>query len=90
MKYLFLDEVDVTPLAGVWIEITKKTQRRSFGRSLPLRECGLKSEGKERDAQGRFVTPLAGVWIEITFPSGWQIICWSLPLRECGLKSAII
>ena len=36
MKYLFLDEVDVTPLAGVWIEITKKTQPRFFASVVPL------------------------------------------------------
>ena len=33
----------VTPLAGVWIEIEVLSWHLSESRSLPLRECGLKS-----------------------------------------------
>ena len=35
------------------------------GRSLPSRECGLKSDTEETDRKVRDVTPFAGVWIEI-------------------------
>ena len=37
----------------------------AFLRSLPLRECGLKSCFGLRKSVGKTVTPLAGVWIEI-------------------------
>ena len=32
----------VTPLAGVWIEIENITEFKGAQQSLPLRECGLK------------------------------------------------
>ncbi len=32
----------VTPLAGVWIEMSKSKQVNLIPKSLPLRECGLK------------------------------------------------
>ena len=35
----------VTPLAGVWIEIFIRVVRIAILKSLPLRECGLKSDG---------------------------------------------
>ena len=34
---------EVTPSAGEWIEITSLTERVKEARSLPVRECGLKS-----------------------------------------------
>ena len=34
----------VTPLAGVWIEISCWGMSRQEASSLPLRECGLKFE----------------------------------------------
>ena len=55
----------VTPLAGVWIEILIIPLDRLECRSLPLRECGLKSISLSSGLQGVTVTPLAGVWIEI-------------------------
>ena len=36
-------KVDVTPFAGVWIEILCKNPAEKLKRSLPSRECGLKS-----------------------------------------------
>ena len=38
--------------------------------SLPLRECGLKSQFGKSDAKPTKVTPLAGVWIEILQEQG--------------------
>ena len=35
----------VTPYAGVWIEIDTLIFLRTLTRSLPTRECGLKSSG---------------------------------------------
>ncbi len=55
----------VTPLAGVWIEISKSSESSSSSSSLPLRECGLKFMLVVSFIQMVHVTPLAGVWIEI-------------------------
>ena len=58
----------VTPLAGVWIEIPCTEILCAAGlRSLPSRECGLKSCGA--DGSGQQLT--------------------SLPSRECGLKLSV-
>ena len=56
----------VTPLAGVWIEIVLQTDSGNCNWSLPLRECGLKSERLSLSNTTFAVTPLAGVWIEIS------------------------
>ena len=56
----------VTPLVGVWIEITITKVPQQEMRSLPLWECGLKLT-RSLASTGRIaVTPLVGVWIEIT------------------------
>ncbi len=57
--------MDVTPLAGVWIEIRGPHPSPACPWSLPLRECGLKSFWHICTFQNGIVTPLAGVWIEI-------------------------
>ncbi len=36
--------INVTPLAGVWIEIETVYSSSGLSKSLPLRECGLKSD----------------------------------------------
>ena len=56
---------EVTPLAGVWIEITDTSAGSWQNMSLPLRECGLKYNSFCTLLSLVFVTPLAGVWIEI-------------------------
>ena len=58
----------VTPLAGVWIEIAYHGGDLSDPRSLPSRECGLKSGCQSPGVSPAQVTPLAGVWIEIICP----------------------
>ena len=91
MKYGIREEWlrtgEVTPLAGVWIEIYEKPKilcRRSA--SLPLRECGLKYISVNYGESFEMVTPLAGVWIEILGEKNYIVTTMSLPLRECGLK----
>ena len=59
----------VTPLAGVWIEISITEQKPLHQKSLPLRECGLKFKKNIQLLLRTKVTPLAGVWIEIMFSS---------------------
>ena len=61
---VLIDEVGVTPLAGVWIEIPQSPAAKIRVSSLPLRECGLKSDPCVQNDDSD-VTPLAGVWIEI-------------------------
>ena len=55
----------VTPYAGVWIEIGEGDTTNTVNRSLPTRECGLKSPQSCICIYDRTVTPYAGVWIEI-------------------------
>ena len=55
----------VTPLVGVWIEITNNRHDHRNPLSLPLWECGLKSFSYSPGYWFRSVTPLVGVWIEI-------------------------
>ena len=58
--------IGVTPLAGVWIEIFLfGANSMSWRKSLPWRECGLKSVIYMFHSFPACVTPLAGVWIEI-------------------------
>ena len=42
-ELLGIGEYDVTPYAGVWIEIYGQMEVIKFALSLPMRECGLKS-----------------------------------------------
>ena len=48
----------VTPLAGVWIEITILKHNADVMQSLPLRECGLKSLKQKMLAQIIMSLPL--------------------------------
>ena len=43
MEFYNNPNVTVTPYAGVWIEIIDETPVKTVERSLPTRECGLKS-----------------------------------------------
>ena len=57
-------------------------------RSLPSRECGLKSTKALLEQEDSAVTPFAGVWIEICLDRFFDRVGKeSLPSRECGLKS---
>ena len=78
---------NVTPLAGVWIEIVPGGGRRRSPRSHPSRVCGLKCLELSLDRDRGPVTPLAGVWIEIRIPiQSVAARCRSHPSRVCGLK----
>ena len=83
----FVPLILVTPLAGVWIEITKRLLDVVRTASLPLRECGLKLRMRSSLSGICQVTPLAGVWIEMWILTDRLSLTLSLPLRECGLKS---
>ena len=78
---------NVTPFAGVWIEICLFALLLYAGKwSLPLRECGLKYPVFTPQDQVLPVTPFVGVWIEIKHSAGFGQLNMSLPLWECGLK----
>ena len=63
--FIFFCANFVTPLAGVWIEISGFYEKWVQPLSLPLRECGLKFRRIHKSGTAARVTPLAGVWIEI-------------------------
>ena len=82
-----IDELIVTPYAGVWIEIiTRCILLYQQYESLPTRECGLKLKVRYRNVWMPVVTPYAGVWIEINSLKSKVLKILSLPTRECGLK----
>ena len=62
--------MDVTPLAGVWIEIFVIRIRDHPHVVTPLAGVWIEIARKRRNRGTCNVTPLAGVWIEI--------LCWSL------------
>ena len=77
----------VTPLAGVWIEILKgKTIEDVAGTSLPLRECGLKSQRRKADNMAKASLPLRECGLKYVHTALKKQYKLSLPLRECGLK----
>ena len=47
----------VTPLAGVWIEMVSDKAKRTGRKSLPSRECGLKSENREKGGRRQWSLP---------------------------------
>ena len=66
----------VTPLVGVWIEICWIISIAASALSLPLWECGLKSDVSNNVNRFVSVTPLVGVWIEITqHGNNFLILC---------------
>ena len=49
---------EVTPLVGVWIEITITNAKIADATSLPLWECGLKSRGHKKTFRRTWSLPL--------------------------------
>jgi len=76
----------VTPLAGVWIEISLDSKLMVKWWSRLSQACGLKFSKLHPLKQLALVTPLAGVWIEI--PYGMRIAEHgrSRLSQACGLK----
>ena len=77
---------NVTPLAGVWIEISMRF--RDISPVACHSPCGSVdwNFNQHPDICQVNVTPLAGVWIEIEAIAPEIEKRKSLPLRECGLK----
>ena len=77
----------VTPLAGVWIEISPYLQKSSTDQVTPLAGVWIEMSSVFSCPDVSIVTPLAGVWIEIPITYAITVApAMSLPLRECGLK----
>ena len=79
--------MEVTPLAGVWIEIKISTFATMGNMSLPLRECGLKFDSGSVDSYVKASLPLRECGLKSLANDGESTLTLSLPLRECGLKS---
>ena len=78
--------INVTPLAGVWIEIDGMPIFPRLPCVTPLAGVWIEMKDFPSKSQICVVTPLAGVWIEILHLSTVLVGILSLPLRECGLK----
>ena len=83
-----IDDVcrEVTPLAGVWIEILILSCIFLHLTVTPLAGVWIEIMQRRTIVNMPSVTPLAGVWIEISASSAASSGTPSLPLRECGLK----
>ena len=55
----------VAPFVGVWIEMSRFSNRTAITSSLPSWECGLKFFGFQHRFKSNLVAPFVGVWIEI-------------------------
>ena len=82
----FVDMINVTSLAEVWIETYNLLSLRFSVLSLPLRKCGLKHIIHKSILPVMLVTSLAEVWIETEAQKNRDWQAQSLPLRKCGLK----
>ena len=77
----------VTPLAGVWIEIAYVEELAAkYDTVTPLAGVWIEIWSSSFCGGSTVVTPLAGVWIEIYRKKQMKERSLSLPLRECGLK----
>ena len=79
----------VTPLAGVWIEIYEFFVSFRIVPSLPLRECGLKSDVIVKVSFSSLSLPLRECGLKYAEITSAAFSAVSLPLRECGLKLRI-
>ena len=57
---------DVTPYAGVWIEIVKIHKFREHGSVTPYAGVWIEIYSDSQEFETNGVTPYAGVWIEIS------------------------
>ena len=79
--------MDVTPCAGVWIEIRTLSNRRSSVYVTPCAGVWIEIIAMLRYCNIWVVTPCAGVWIEMSTTTLKSLaLPSSLPVRECGLK----
>ena len=78
---------NVTPYAGVWIEILNSPTFHIFLPSLPTRECGLKSVLNLTDVTNAGHSLRGSVDWNSKIVGNPTDTSKSLPTRECGLKS---
>ena len=79
-------ESDVTPYAGVWIEISSNVPQYDIDPVTPYAGVWIEILSDEIGALKDEVTPYAGVWIEMRVYGETFRGIQSLPTRECGLK----
>ena len=73
---------NVTPLAGVWIEMIHTQNAKEINYVTPLAGVWIEILLKKDMCSGREVTPLAGVWIEINLEM--QVVKWTDRHSPCG------
>ena len=79
---------NVTPRAGVWIEIIKPGAAGNLSESLPVRECGLKFDNpQDHGYPGEPSLPVRECGLKYIDRIERARQTLSLPVRECGLKS---
>ena len=82
-----VDNLSVTPYAGVWIEISLYALQYIPVQVTPYAGVWIEIESLISRSKPYPVTPYAGVWIEILFTLfNSNKLLVSLPMRECGLK----
>ena len=74
----------------MWIEIAPELSIRNVRRSLPSRECGLKSKFLCIDPLINPVTPFAGVWIEITWNALMKYLLIVTPFAGVWIEILIL
>ena len=77
---------DVTPYAGVWIEIFVLFNLIIAHTVTPYAGVWIEIQDVLNCFDCIIVTPYAGVWIEISSVFNNACHAPSLPTRECGLK----
>ena len=69
-----IEQMEVTPFVGVWIETPADTSATRDAMSHPSWVCGLKLENDILGFDPSQVTPFVGVWIETKESDGtWTI-----------------
>ena len=82
--------LNVTPYAGVWIEIRSPCVYSVVWIVTPYAGVWIEIGDWCKTWVFERVTPYAGVWIEIFFRTVNRSWITSLPTRECGLKLAMV
>ena len=77
---------NVTPYAGVWIEIRLNIKESFLPYVTPYAGVWIEIGYTFMAERVSTVTPYAGVWIEMAVLRSYNYAYRSLPTRECGLK----
>ena len=85
-----LEERQVAPFAGAWIEIVHILPSIAQTASLPSRERGLKSEIPNHPEIVAIVAPFAGAWIEMASNAPARIYSAVAPFAGAWIEIALL